>query len=208
MAESGTSIHIQWDDFTNTDVHVILNVAGLSLPVADIPQLVERVKQYLQVNRISNYVFASKVLNVTSCYFSTMLSSKEELKWESISKKQQVCFARIQYWMDHRATYGNNVHSGCLESGRSKGKGVGHSRPRQVPMKRPRTLLQSVNRTALIDVAASNIDLGDEFTKEVVVNEVNNNRDFHFESNPMETGEVNKKNFNTISIYMFFGNLL
>ena len=54
----------------------------------------------------------------------------------------------------------------------------------------------------LIDVAASNIDLGDEFTKEVVVNEVNNNRDFHFESNPMETGEVNK-NYNTISIFAF-----
>ena len=193
MAESGTSIHIQWDDFTNTDVHVILDVAGLSFPVADIPKLVERVKHYIQVNHISNYVFASKVLNVTSCYFSTMLSSKEELTWERISKKQQVCFARIQYWMDHRATYNNNGHSGRKESRRSK---EGHSRPRKVLMKRPRSLLQSVNRTAFIDVAASHIDLGDDFTKEVVVNEVNNNRDIVLESNPMEetsNGEVKKQ---------------
>ena len=109
---------IQCDDFASLGVPLIFDAAGLSLPLSDIPNLVERVKQYLKVNHFSHYVFASKVLNVTGCFFSTMLSSKEEMKWESITKKQQVCFARMQYWMDHRATYGNNPKSSLEGNGK------------------------------------------------------------------------------------------
>ena len=65
-------ISIQWDDVANLSPNepFIDDVAGISLPVTNIPQLVERVKHYLKVNNISGYVFASKVLNVTGCFFN------------------------------------------------------------------------------------------------------------------------------------------
>ena len=173
MCETDSNIQIQWDDFANLDVPVIFDAAGLSFPVSDIPKLVERVKQYLKVNHISNYVFASKVLNVTGCFFSTMISSsREDMKWGSITKKQQVCFARLQYWMDYRATYGNNPKASSKGDGK---RGVSSEHQKKEAMKRPRTLLESLNRTHFIDCANSNLDLETVCATEVVANEVNNN---------------------------------
>ena len=178
---------IQWDDFASLDVPVIFDAAGLSLPVSDIPKLVQRVKQYLKVNHISNYVFASQVLNVTGCFFSTMLSSKEDEKWESITKKRQVCYARMQYWMDHRATYGNNPKSSSDGNGK---RGV-MSEPNEEVTKRPRTLQESLNNTASIDYANSNMDLETESATKIIANEININGngsgDFFVESDVMET---------------------
>ena len=48
---------------------------GLYWPVHDIPDLIKRVKEYLKANDIRGYTFASEVLHVPSCFFSTLLNT-------------------------------------------------------------------------------------------------------------------------------------
>ena len=173
MTEASVSgTNIQWEDFVNRSLQgpVIDDTVGLSLPVTNIPQLVERVKQYLKINNIACYIFANRVLNVHSSFFSTMLSSTDEMKWETLTKKQQVSFARMQYWMDHRATYGNNPR--MKKSDQSKGKRGANPMPKY--KKKPRTLLQSLNTFVELENAAANVNLGTASVM-ATADEVNNN---------------------------------
>ena len=183
---NGTNINIQWDDIVNRSLQgpIIDDNAGLSVPVTNIPKLVERVKHYLRINNIASYLFASRVLNVTSSFFSSMLNSKDELKWETMTKKQQVSFARMQYWMDYRATYGNNplMKKGDLSKGKRR------DNPKQKYKKKPRTLLQSLNTFVELDNAA-NVNLrAASVMATSASDEVNNNGngDFEMDSDSVE----------------------
>merc|ERR1719373_1044280 len=99
-----------------------------------------------------------------------MLSSQQdEMKWETLTKKQQVSFARMQYWIDHRATYGNNPR--MKKSDLSKGKRGGNPMPKY--KKKPRTLLQSLN--TFENVAKGNIGTIASVMATETAHEVNNN---------------------------------
>ena len=59
MTEASVSgTNIQWEDIVNRSLQgpVIDDTVGLSLPITNIPQLVERVKQYLKINKIACYI--------------------------------------------------------------------------------------------------------------------------------------------------------
>jgi len=125
-------------------------------PVVNISGMMKSLKNYLKINNIRGYVFAEKVLNVNSCYLSVLLNLSADITWEKMTSKQQVCLARISYWMSKRATYGNNPHSAANSSkqrrGRKKGRkaAVGVSgdeeRAPRKGRRKPRSLLEVLSR--------------------------------------------------------------
>jgi len=115
---------------------------GMCWPVNDTTSLVQEVKNYLKQNNIRGYVFAKKVLNVPNCYFSSLLNSKNsDRKWENMTIKQQICFARMSYWMSNKATFGNNPH---LQKNVSSKRSTSLKVKKPLPVKKPRTLFQSL----------------------------------------------------------------
>merc|ERR1712098_32788 len=89
-----------------------------------------------------------KVLNVPSCFFSSMLNSKtSDKEWEKLTTKQQICFARMSYWMSSKATFGNNPHCGSSK----KSKPITVKKP-ALPAKKPRTLFESLKNGGGVDL--------------------------------------------------------
>ena len=80
---------------------------GLQLPVKDLDELIPKMKHYLKANKIRNYVFASKVLNVSDSFFSVLLRpQKRNANGEFVvTEKQLLCYGRMIYWLENRATF-------------------------------------------------------------------------------------------------------
>jgi len=98
----------------DSPIAVVDHEQGISLPVKDFPGLVHRVKHYLKENKISQYVFADKILNVSVAHLSTLLNIEEASAFgelyaqEMLGKMHQrrlLCYGRMLYWMDYKATY-------------------------------------------------------------------------------------------------------
>ena len=81
---------------------------GLCYPIQNVELLIFKVRHYLQHNKIRSCLFAQNVLNIASSYLSSLLNKKNAREWGKQSIKQQICFARMNYWMIYVATHGNN----------------------------------------------------------------------------------------------------
>ena len=74
----------------------------------DTLNVVERVRHYLKANQIQYSVFGRLVLGVSQGRLSILLAKPKP--WSSLAHRVRQLYARMQLWMDTRATYGNNPY--------------------------------------------------------------------------------------------------
>jgi len=109
-------------------------MAGITL---DTVSLAYRVRHYLVYNQIQWNRFSTLVLGVSQSRLSTLLSKPKP--WNTLSKRVQTLYERLQLWMDTRATYGNNPYYIEKNVRQTEGRG---NKGKKVEKKKPRSLLE------------------------------------------------------------------
>lgn len=97
---------------------------AVTLPVAEVGPLVQRLETYLKAKKIASKVFSRMVLGVSDSVFSNMKRKAKTLP--KLAEKELVLWGRVQFYLDNLATPTSSIKS--TESkvkGKGKGKGRG-----------------------------------------------------------------------------------
>jgi len=106
-----------------------------------------RVKHYLKFNQISYERFARLMLGITQSRLSTLLNQPQS--WEKLSERVRAYYRRLQFWMDFKATFGNNPY--LKSSATSGSKPKKSSASKLCSLSKPRSLLDVPENKAYLD---------------------------------------------------------
>ena len=97
-------------DLMEPSTSTSMNTMTLSTTTAvDTKALSIQVKHYLKSNQIKWSKFSSLVLGVSQSRLSTLLNKPEP--FNSLTRRVQALYNRMDLWMRTKATYGNNPYS-------------------------------------------------------------------------------------------------
>jgi len=116
----------------------------------DTTVLSKRVKHYLKFNQISYERFAKLMLGITQSRLSTLLNQPQS--WEKLSERVRAYYRRLQFWMDFKATFGNNPY---LQPSATTG---GKRKKKSWSVLKPRSLLDVPENKAYLDDFDINVD--------------------------------------------------
>ena len=112
------------------ETEVVQNLeVGVSLPVVEVDQLVQRLETYLKTRKIASQVFAKMVLGVSASVFSNMKRKAKALPRKELKEKELVIWGRVQFYLEDLATSTSNIlqptqfKAKASTSRRKKGKG-------------------------------------------------------------------------------------
>jgi len=132
----------------------VIPAPALQVPAAvDTVLLSKRVRNYLDSNQIQWNRFSSLVLGVGQSRLSTLIGHPKP--WNTLSRRVQALYERMQLWMDTRATYGNNPYMRTSASKLSKKNRLGSSGSKKKAA--PRSLFEMDNNRQMIEQLEQNL---------------------------------------------------
>merc|ERR1719158_2409715 len=135
-------------DIMEPSTSTSMNTMRLSTTtVLDTKSLSIQVKDYLKSNQIKWNRFSTLVLGVSQSRLSTLLNNPEP--FNSLTRRVQALYERMDLWMRTRATYGNNPYFKDKRASQCKGKKYKQGK---VPTsKKPRSLLDSEENIEILE---------------------------------------------------------
>jgi len=122
------------------------NMTHPTMSILDTKALSIKVKHYLKSNQIKWGQFSKLLLGVSQSRLSTLLNKPEP--FDSLTRRVQALYERMDFWMRNRATYGNNPYYKDKNARDSKDK-----KQRKAPLnKKPRSLLEGEENIEMLEV--------------------------------------------------------
>lgn len=134
------------------------NVEGYSeddINYVDTIGLSKRVKHYLKFNHINYERFARLLLGITQSRLSTLLNQPQP--WDKLKDRVRAYYRRLQFWMDYKATFGNNPYMKPSPTTANKSKKKS-SASKFCSEAKPRSLLDVQENKAYLDEFDINVD--------------------------------------------------
>jgi len=140
VMEPSTSISMNSMTLSTTTLSTTTTVDTKALSI--------QVKHYLKSNQIKWNRFSTLVLGVSQSRLSTLLNNPEP--FNSLTRRVQALYERMDLWMRTRATYGNNPYSKDKIVSQCKGKKYKQGK---VPAskKKPRSLLDGDENIEILE---------------------------------------------------------
>jgi len=125
------------------------SITHSTMTIVDTKALSMKVKHYLKSNQIKWGKFSTKVLGVSQSRLSTLLNKPEP--FDSLTRRVQALYERMDLWMTTKATYGNNPYYKDKTVRVSKAKKQGKASV----SKKPRSLLESKENIEMLEALKS-----------------------------------------------------